>query len=58
MKTYQVKIEEKLSTLVMVEAESQEEALETVKEMYANCEVVLDLSDLIQTDYTVIEVKE
>ena len=31
MQTYQVKIEEKLSTLVIVEAETQEEAIEKVK---------------------------
>ena len=58
MKTFKVVITETSSKAVEVQTNNENEALETVKEMYANCEVVLDWSDLVQTDYTVIEVKE
>lgn len=58
MKKFKVVITETSSKVIEVQTNNENEALETVKEMYANCEVVLDWNDLEQTDYTVTEVKE
>ena len=58
MKTFKVVITETSSKIVEVQANNKKEALETVEEMYANCEVVLDWNDLDETDYTIIEEKE
>lgn len=58
MKTFKIVITETSSKVVEVQANNEQEALETVEEMYANCEVVLDWNDLDETDYTIIEVKE
>ena len=55
MQTYQVKIEEKLSTLIIVEAETQEEAIEKVKDMYNDCEVVLSADDFMEVSFKIKE---
>ena len=58
MKTFKIVITETSSKVVEVQANNEQEALKTVEEMYANCEVVLDWNDLDETDYTIIEEKE
>lgn len=58
MKTFKVVITETSSKIVEVQANNKNEALETVKEMYENCEVVLDWNDFDEVDYTIIEEKE
>ena len=48
--TYSVEIVETLSKVINVEAASQDEAIEIVKQLYRNQEVVLDASDFIDGD--------
>lgn len=50
---YKVNIEELLSRIVEVEADSDEEAEEKVREMYRNEEIVLDAEDLQSVEYFV-----
>ena len=50
---YKVNVEELLSKIVEVEADSDEEAEEKVKEMYMNEEIVLDASDFQSVEYFV-----
>lgn len=45
MKKYKVEIRETLSRVVEIEANSPEEALETVEDLYLDCAYVLDESD-------------
>ena len=50
---YKVNVEELLSRIVEVEADSDEEAEEKVREMYKNEEIVLDAEDLQNVEYFV-----
>lgn len=50
---YRVNVEELLSRIVEVEADSDEEAEEKVREMYMNEEIVLDASDFQSVEYFV-----
>lgn len=50
---YKVNVEELLSRIVEVEADSDEEAEEKVREMYRNEEIVLDAEDLQSVEYFV-----
>lgn len=50
---YKVNIEELLSIIVEVEADSDEEAEEKVREMYMNEDIVLDASDFQGVEYFV-----
>lgn len=50
---YKVNVEELLSRIVEVEADSDEEAEEKVREMYRNEEIVLDASDFQSVEYFV-----
>ena len=50
---YKVNIEELLSRIVEVEADSDEEAEEKVREMYMNEDIVLDASDFQSVEYFV-----
>lgn len=45
MQKFEVEIEEILQRIVIVEADSKEEAIRIVKEKYRNEEIVLDESD-------------
>ena len=53
MKEYNVMITETLSRIITVEASSEREAEEKVKEMYNDEEIVLDWNDLDDTDIEV-----
>ena len=53
MKKFEVVIIETLSRAEIVEAKDEKEALEKVKEMYMNEEIVLDYSDYVDTEYIV-----
>ena len=48
---YKVNVEELLSRIVEVEADSDEEAEDKVREMYMNEEIVLDASDFQSVEY-------
>lgn len=50
---YKVNVEELLSRIVEVEADSDEEAEEKVREMYRNEEIVLDASDFQSIEFFV-----
>lgn len=50
---YKVNVEELLSRIVEVEADSDEEAEDKVREMYKNEEIVLDASDFQSVEYFV-----
>lgn len=50
---YKVNVEELLSRIVEVEADSDEEAEDKVREMYRNEEIVLDAEDLQSVEYFV-----
>ena len=50
---YKVNVEELLSRIVEVEAESEEEAEDKVREMYMNEDIVLDASDFQSVEYFV-----
>ena len=49
---FDVRIEETLATHITVEANSEKEAIEIVKEQYYNEEIVLDSNDFIGTNFT------
>lgn len=53
MKNYEVEIKETLSTIVIIEAESEEDAVDRALEMYNNCEIILNESDHIDTEINI-----
>jgi hypothetical protein len=53
MKKYRIEITETLSRIVETEAENEEEAVETVRQMYRKCNLVLNASDYIETKISV-----
>lgn len=55
MKKYKVKITEILEHVEEIETESEEKALEIVEDMYRNCEIVLDYSSYVSTDFKVVK---
>ena len=42
-----------LSRIVEAEAENEDDAVEMVRQMYRNCELVLDASDYVETEISV-----
>lgn len=50
MKTYELEIHEILARIVKVKAESEEQAIEKVQEMYDNEEIVLDWSNCVSSE--------
>ena len=53
MKKYRIEVTEVLSRVVEIAAEDDENALQTVKAMYRNCDLVLDASDYVLTEFRV-----
>lgn len=47
MKRYYVSVTETLNKVVSVDAESEEDAVNAVKDAYDNCEIVLESDDFI-----------
>ena len=58
MKEFKVEITETLQAHVTIQAKDRYEALEKVKEMYSNQEIVLDYSDFLDNEFEVIDEKE
>ena len=58
MMEYEVTITETLQKTVTVEADSKEDAEQTVKDMYADSDIVLLPDDFYDVDYKVGEGKE
>ena len=55
MKKYRLEVTEVLSRIVEIVAEDEENAITTVKAMYRNCDIVLDASDYVLTEFSVID---
>ena len=53
MKKYRIQVSEVLSRVVEVVAHDEDEAMQTVKAMYRNCDIVLDASDYTITEFSV-----
>ncbi len=49
MKKFRIEVIEVLSRIVETEAESEEDAVKAVRQMYQNSEIVLDASDYVET---------
>ena len=54
MKTFKIEVQEFLSRIVEVEANSKDEAVSLVRKLYQNQEIVLDDSDFIHNEIDVI----
>ena len=57
MTKYRIEVTEVLSRIVETEAENEDDAVEMVRQMYRNCELVLDASDYVETEISVKETK-
>ena len=55
MKEYAIEITETLSLIEYVEADSEEDALDLIRAMYFNEEIILDSSNYIATDFQIYE---
>jgi hypothetical protein len=53
MTKFRVEITETLSRTIETEAESEDDAVEKVRQMYRNCDIILDDSDYIETEIRV-----
>jgi len=53
MKKFRIEVTEVLSRTLETEAENEEEAVEMVRQMYRNCDIVLDASDYVETEIDV-----
>ena len=50
MTKYRIEVREVLSRIVETEAASEDDAVEMVRQMYRNCDIVLDASDYQETE--------
>ena len=57
MKKYRIEVTEVLSRIVETDADNEEDAVEMVRQMYRNCELVLDSSDYVETEISVKDEK-
>jgi len=53
MKKYRIQVSEVLSRVVEVVAHDEDEAMQFVKAMYRDCDLVLDASDYVLTEFSV-----
>jgi len=53
MTKYRIEITETLSHTVEMEADSEADAIDKVRQMYRNCEIILDASDYVETEISV-----
>lgn len=53
MKNYRIEVTEVLSRIVETKADSEAEAVETVRQMYGRCDIVLNDSDYVRTEIDV-----
>lgn len=53
MAKYRVEILEILSRIVETDVESEDDAVKIVRQMYRNCDIVLDASDYVDTEIDV-----
>ena len=57
MKKYSIEVMEILSRIVEVDAADEGDAIERVRQMYRNCQIVLDDSDYKETEISVKDEK-
>ena len=57
MTKYRIEVTEVLSRIVETDADNEEDAVEVVRQMYRNCELVLDSSDYVETEISVKDEK-
>jgi len=55
MEKFKVEIQEFLSRIIEVEAETKDEAISKVRELYRNEEIVLDSNDYVSTEIEVYD---
>ena len=53
MTKYRIEVTEVLNRIVEMEAEKEDDAVEMVRQMYQNCNLVLDASDYVETEISV-----
>ena len=53
MTKYRIEVTEVLSRIVEIEADNEDDAVEMVRQMYRNCDLVLDASDYVETEISV-----
>ena len=53
MMKYRIEIIETLSRTIEIEADSEESAVEKVRQKYQNCDIILDASDYLETEISV-----
>lgn len=58
MNRYKIKISESLSTLIDIEAKTEQEAMNKAKQIYNNGEIVLENENLEDTNFEIIEIQE
>lgn len=55
METFKIEVKETLSRIIEIEANSNEEALLKIEDLYKKQEIVLDADDYIETEFLKIE---
>ena len=53
MTKYRIEVTEVLSRIVEMEAETEDDAVEMVRQMYRNCDIILGASDYVETEFSV-----
>jgi len=50
MTKFRIEVKEVLSRIIETDAENEDDAVEMVRQMYRNCDIVLDASDYVETE--------
>ena len=53
MTKYKIEVTEVLSRIVETDAENEDDAVEIVRQMYRNYEIILNASDYVETEISV-----
>lgn len=53
MTKYRIEVTEVLSRIVEMDSDNEDDAVEMVRQMYRNCELILDASDYVETEISV-----
>ena len=53
MTKFRIEVTEVLSRIVETEADNEDDAVKMVRQMYRNCDIVLDASDYVETEISV-----
>ena len=57
MTKYRIEVTEILSRIVETEADDENDAIEKVRQMYRDCNIILDSSDYIETNICIKDEK-